>query len=70
MGDIGLRAAKAVRHMAAENRTSIEFELDCCKVEKKRLYSWENGADPCAFTLAEMLKNGYDIEYILLGEKK
>lgn len=71
MGEIGKRTAEAIRKMAAENDTSISFELNCLKAEGSHLFAWEHDiSDPRASTLATLARNGYDVIYILTGEKK
>ena len=70
MSEIGLRAARAIREMAAEYDTSVTFELNCLKLNLTKLYHYEHGNfDPSASALASMAKNGYDVHYILTGEK-
>ena len=69
MGAIGKRACEVVRKQASMNDTFISFELDCIGTNWNNFYKWETGAaDPNASRLAKMLKLGYDINYILLGE--
>lgn len=69
-GAIGKRAAEEIRRNAYENDVQLGFELDCLKSSFFCLYQWEHGnVDPNAVTLSKMLKMGYDINYILLGEK-
>ena len=71
MSGIGVRAANAIREMAAENETSMTFELDCLKLNWAKFYHYEHGKfDPCAAVLSNMARNGYDIHYILTGERK
>ena len=71
MGEIGKRAAKAIREMAKENETSVKFELDCLKLHTSQHYQYEHLiADPGAVALANMARNGYDVVYILTGERK
>jgi hypothetical protein len=70
MSAIGKRAAEAIRKMAEENGTNVNFELQCLYMQYTQLYHYErNVADPGASVLARMAKNGYDVLYILTGEK-
>lgn len=65
---IGKRAAKLIKERAWRNGTSFAHEcgeIQCCDVQL-RAWSREK-ANPSARVLAEMLRNGYDINYILLG---
>ena len=71
MSEIGMRAAKAIREMAKENETSLSFELDCLDACRTQLRQYERCvADPGATILANMARNGYDVLYILTGERK
>ena len=71
MGEIGIRAAEAIRAMAKENETTLTFEMECMGMHFSQLYQFDHFiADPGATTLANMAKNGYDIYYILTGERK
>lgn len=71
LGAIGLRAAEAVREMAKQNEVSITFETECIGVSRENMYSWEWGkTDPNSYALARMVSAGYDVIYILTGERK
>ena len=71
MGEIGKRAAEAVRAMASKNDTHIGFELNCIKMHREQLWQWEhNKCDPSVYRLQQMALNGYDVHYILTGEIK
>ena len=69
-GDIGRRAAEAIRRTANENGTSYGFELDCAGVSREQLYQWEHGkCDPTGILLQRMALAGYDVHYILTGKE-
>ena len=71
MSEIGLRAARAIREMAAEYDTTVKFELECLNLKQCQLFHYEHQEfDPSAAALAKMARNGYDVVYILTGERK
>ena len=71
MSEIGLRAAEAIRTMAKENETTSAFELDCLSITPSSLYQYQHCISaPSAVVLANMAKSGYDVLYILTGERK
>lgn len=68
---IGQRAAKLIKERSWAEGTS--FEQQCNKIDcsDRYMWNWSSGKNnPSASVLAEMLRAGYDIEYILLGESK
>lgn len=70
MATIGERAAMAIKERAWANGTS--FLTECIKtgVCDCQMRHWAtNGVNPNANALAEMYRNGYDVIYILTGEK-
>ena len=68
---IGQRAAMAIKERAWANDTIFDNEckkLGCSDAQRR---AWARGkANPCARVIAEMFKQGYDIPYILTGERK
>lgn len=70
METIGQRAAMAIRNRAKEKRTLLETELANVDVSRKVLCDWENyNRNPQAYFLQQMALAGYDIYWILTGEK-
>lgn len=71
MGEIGKRAAEAIRRTAKENETTIQFELDCIDVSREMLYSWERSKyEPTGKKLQGLALAGYDVHYILTGKER
>ena len=71
MGEIGKRAADAIRRTAEKNGTSYAFELDCIGVSREMLYSWEHRKyEPTGKKLQGMAHAGYDVHYILTGKER
>lgn len=71
MSEIGLRAARAIREMLEVNGTTLAFELDCLNLPHSRFWKYEHGRfNPSAEVLSSMAKLGYDIHYILTGERR
>lgn len=68
---IGQRAVECIQNRAWENDTTIQNQCDILGFDRSRLVAWRKGnVNPDSYVIAEMLRNGYDIEYILIGEKK
>ena len=71
MGEIGRRAAAEIRRTASENDTSYAVELLRIGVFREQLYQWEKDiCDPTGKLLRGMALGGYDVRYILTGERK
>ena len=67
---IGPRAAKEIRRMCKETGVSITEEMQRLGACRLNLYAYEHGKqDPCADTLRDMWLCGYDVIYILTGER-
>lgn len=67
---IGARAAQAIKDKAYELGISQEDELDYLGLTRTCLFYWQSGRnDPRAKQLREMALSGYDVIYILTGEK-
>ncbi len=67
---IGQRAAEAIK--GRSERTGMSLAQTCaqCGCNYVNLQYWRSGeGDPGAYFLAGMYKAGYDIGYILTGEK-
>lgn len=70
MGCIGERAAQAIRERAKLNGTKITSECENLDVTRKTLSVWTRSiTDPNAYFLQQMALAGYDVIYILTGEK-
>jgi predicted NBD/HSP70 family sugar kinase len=68
---IGQRAAEAIKERASKNGTTIKQECEKNHIGDSQVRGWRRGkADPCAYVLAMMLRNGYDINHILKGESE
>lgn len=65
---IGERAYQAIRDKAG--RKNICAELKRLDIVPQSFYAWRNGtANPSAYYLRSMALAGYDIMWILTGEK-
>lgn len=70
MGCIGERAAQAIRERAKLNGTTLSCEYGKLNVPRKTFCYWQNGIyDPNAYFLQQMALAGYEVIYILTGEK-
>lgn len=70
MSEIGIRAAKAIfnRQDSEHNLNEILEEIE---INRQRLWYYrKDKADPSAYTLRAMALAGYDVHYILTGERK
>lgn len=71
LGAIGERAAKAIRDRAKKNRTTFKEECKKLNFFEQSVKAWEKkGYAPSAYYLQNMYFAGYDVIYILTGEKK
>ena len=67
---IGERAAQAIRERAKQNGKHVIETAEEVFVSKRVLWAWQTGyCDPRAYLLQEMAFAGYDIYWILTGEK-
>lgn len=67
---IGERAARAIRDRAKQNRIPLEVEAEKVFVSRKVICDWEvHNRNPQAYFLQQMALAGYDIYWILTGEK-
>lgn len=70
MGSIGERAAQAIRERAKLNGTTKSHEQELLNLTRKTFCSWARGEyDPNAYFLQKMALAGYDVIYILTGDK-
>ena len=68
MASIGERAAKAIRDRVAQNNTFLKDELRKIDASRRALLSWElKGMNPSAYFLQQMVLQGYDVIWILIG---
>ena len=71
MGEIAKRAAAEIRRTAQENDLSYQAEFDIVGVSRNCLYEWEHSySEPTAKKLAGLALAGYDIYYILTGQRR
>ena len=70
MNNIGIRAAKEI-YNRQDSEHDLKGLLNEIGLRRESLWAWGNGkADPCAYRLRVMALAGYDIHYILTGERK
>ncbi len=67
---IGNRAAEEIKKQAMKNGTSLHKEGAKIGVASTILTSWKRNTNPSAYFLQQMALAGYDVIYILTGEKK
>lgn len=68
---IGQRAAQAVKERAEEKGITIKQECEELKTSQYTVRDWANGSKiPGGYLLAEMCRQGYDVIWILSGERK
>ena len=69
MESIGERAAKEI--MRRVKYEKVKPELDRINIPVECYYSWANGSrNPSAQGLKQLALAGYDVHYILTGERK
>ena len=67
---IGERAAKAIRERCKKNGTSLKEECEKLGFFSQCVERWETrGYAPSAYYLQKMYFAGFDVIYILTGEK-
>lgn len=70
MNNIGIRAAKEIFNRQ-DSEHSLNDVLKEVGLSRQGIWAWYNGkADPAAYRLRTMALAGYDIYYILTGERK
>ena len=70
METIGNRAYKEIKKRARENGISPTREAKKLGIASRSLSEWQNNGNPCAYYLQQMYYAGYDVIYILTGERK
>lgn len=67
---IGQRAVECIYRRAWDTDTTVQTQCDLIDINRGRMNTWRNGGyNPNARVLADMHKLGYDVIYILTGEK-
>jgi hypothetical protein len=67
---IGQRAVECIERRAWDNNTTVEEQCNLIDVDRSRMHFWRKSeSNPNASVLAEMCRLGYDVKYILTGEK-
>ena len=69
METIGQRAVKEIKKRARENGVSTCKEAAKLGITSTTIASWKNNVNPSAYYLQQMFFAGYDVIYILTGEK-
>ena len=70
MDSIGKRAAYAIRGRCVQERTRLFRELGKLDIPYTNFNSWEGGKNaPNAYYLQKLALAGYDVFWILTGEK-
>ena len=69
MDTIGKRAHQEIVHRAHQNGVAPYREAQRIGINYHAFGEWKKDANPSAYYLARMLKYGYDIIYILSGER-
>lgn len=67
---IGQRAAQMIRETAEQEGQTVSEELKLLGMNRKTFGDWENrGGNPSAYWLQQMALVGYDVLWILTGER-
>ncbi len=67
----GQRAAQLIQERAEENNITIKDELERLELCENIRLKWKKKlSNPRLATMAILFQNGYDIGYILTGERK
>ncbi len=67
--EIGMRAADEIRR-TAYGKCNDKEEAKRIGIRRKSFYDWDNGrSDPSTYNLQKMALAGYDVHYILTGER-
>ena len=71
MYKIGVRAYIEIRNRAKEKGIKTQKELESMGIGSTAFYAWKKeGTAPSGYFLRQMALNGYDVIYILTGEKQ
>lgn len=66
---IGNRAYKEIKKRAKENGISPSVEAEKMGIKSGLLSTWKRNGNPAGYFLQQMCFAGYDVFYILTGEK-
>lgn len=69
METIGERAAKEIKKRARANGVSMSKQASEISLTSVHIAHWTDGMNPSAYYLQQMALAGYDVIYILTGEK-
>lgn len=69
METIGNRAYKEIKKRARQNGIKSYKEAEKAGITSGSLSAWKKNSDPSAYCLKLMALAGYDVIYILTGEK-
>lgn len=68
---IGERAVQVIRERVKEKGTTFKHECELILTRDTNVLGWcKRNINPRADILAEMCRQGYDMTYILIGERK
>lgn len=70
MESIGERAVKEIKKRARQNGVSMSKEAAKLSLTSTSLAHWRENGNPSAYYLQQMALAGYDVVYILTGERK
>ena len=69
METIGNRAYKEIKKRARENRIAPYKEAAKLGMDSRSMTDWKQNKNPSAYYLQQMCLAGYDVIYILTGER-
>ena len=69
MESIGERAVKEIKKRARQNGVSMSKEAAKLSLTSTILAHWTDNVNPSAYYLQQIALDGYDVIYILTGEK-
>ena len=67
---IGGRTCHAIQQRAKEKGCTMGEEMDRMYMNRTTFKHWATERNPSAFFLQQLALNGYDVYWILTGEKK
>ena len=71
MDKIGTRLVQSIRERAEQNGTKFREERRKLNFSPQDIYNWEKlRFNPSALVLQDMALAGYDVHWILTGERK
>lgn len=66
---IGQRAVEEIRRKAKDEGVTLGSVYEQLEIDRKIIYNWEDGIDPRGYNIANFMRLGLDVRYILLGER-